>query len=165
MSLRAPGRPRTAREILVDLLQTSRAHAMREYRVGVSTEVGLYLVPISAIVSDLLAARTDRQQSGQDLDLIHRCLEVPILLPHVAFEGVEQRRHGVGVTQDDRATQVHHALEHRGGDPDRVRRRMGLCGRFGEPTEIAQAALWLWSDASSFTTGHTLAVDGGFLAY
>ena len=50
-------------------------------------------------------------------------------------------------------------------DPDRVRRRMGLFGRFGDPDEIAQAALWLCSDASSFTTGHTLAVDGGFLAY
>lgn len=37
-------------------------------------------------------------------------------------------------------------------------------GRFGEPEEIAQAAIWLCSDASSFTTGHALVVDGGWVA-
>ena len=37
-------------------------------------------------------------------------------------------------------------------------------GRMGRPEEVAEAALWLVSNASSFTTGTTLAVDGGFLA-
>lgn len=37
-------------------------------------------------------------------------------------------------------------------------------GRFGRPEEVAEAAVWLLSDASSFTTGTTLTVDGGFLA-
>jgi NAD(P)-dependent dehydrogenase (short-subunit alcohol dehydrogenase family) len=37
-------------------------------------------------------------------------------------------------------------------------------GRFGQPEEVAQVALWLCSDASSFVTGHALAVDGGNLA-
>ena len=37
-------------------------------------------------------------------------------------------------------------------------------GRFGEPEEIAEAAFWLCSDASSFTTGHALVVDGGWVA-
>ena len=37
-------------------------------------------------------------------------------------------------------------------------------GRFGEPEEIAEAAIWLCSDASSFTTGHALVVDGGWVA-
>jgi A-factor type gamma-butyrolactone 1'-reductase (1S-forming) len=37
-------------------------------------------------------------------------------------------------------------------------------GRIAEPHEIAEAALWLTSPASSFVTGHVLAVDGGFTA-
>jgi NAD(P)-dependent dehydrogenase (short-subunit alcohol dehydrogenase family) len=36
--------------------------------------------------------------------------------------------------------------------------------RFGQPGEIAQAALHLASDASSFTTGTVMVVDGGWLA-
>ena len=36
-------------------------------------------------------------------------------------------------------------------------------GRIGEPEEVAQAVLWLCSKAASFTTGHTLPIDGGFL--
>lgn len=37
-------------------------------------------------------------------------------------------------------------------------------GRVGKPEEIAQAALYLASDASSFVTGSALVVDGGGLA-
>lgn len=35
--------------------------------------------------------------------------------------------------------------------------------RVGEPSEVAEAALWLLSDASSLVTGVSLPVDGGFL--
>ena len=34
-------------------------------------------------------------------------------------------------------------------------------GRMGSPDEIADAVLWLSSDASSFVVGHALVVDGG----
>jgi NAD(P)-dependent dehydrogenase (short-subunit alcohol dehydrogenase family) len=37
-------------------------------------------------------------------------------------------------------------------------------GRFGKPSEIAAAALFLASDDASFVTGHALVVDGGFTA-
>lgn len=37
-------------------------------------------------------------------------------------------------------------------------------GRFGEPEEIASAALWLASDEASFVTGATFVVDGGITA-
>lgn len=36
--------------------------------------------------------------------------------------------------------------------------------RFGRPEDVAEAALFLASDASSFTTGTVLPVDGGWLA-
>ena len=36
--------------------------------------------------------------------------------------------------------------------------------RYGEPAEIASAAVFLASDDASYITGHTLNVDGGFLA-
>jgi NAD(P)-dependent dehydrogenase (short-subunit alcohol dehydrogenase family) len=42
--------------------------------------------------------------------------------------------------------------------------RMHPMMRMGTTEEVAEAAVWLASDASSFTTGWTLAVDGGFLA-
>ena len=36
--------------------------------------------------------------------------------------------------------------------------------RLGRPEEVAEAVVWLASDAASFVVGHNLCVDGGFLA-
>ena len=36
--------------------------------------------------------------------------------------------------------------------------------RMGEPGEVAEAVVWLASDAASFVVGHNLCVDGGFLS-
>jgi len=33
-------------------------------------------------------------------------------------------------------------------------------GRLAEPEEIANAIVWLCSDAASYTTGHAMVVDG-----
>ena len=38
-------------------------------------------------------------------------------------------------------------------------------GRIGEPSDIAQAAVWLASDAADYITGTTLFVDGGMTLY
>jgi NAD(P)-dependent dehydrogenase (short-subunit alcohol dehydrogenase family) len=37
-------------------------------------------------------------------------------------------------------------------------------GRIAGPEEIAEGALWLCSDASSYTTGHVLALEGGSIS-
>jgi NAD(P)-dependent dehydrogenase (short-subunit alcohol dehydrogenase family) len=37
-------------------------------------------------------------------------------------------------------------------------------GRLGTPEEVAEAVVWLCSDAASFVTGHTMSVDGGMYA-
>jgi NAD(P)-dependent dehydrogenase (short-subunit alcohol dehydrogenase family) len=59
---------------------------------------------------------------------------------------------------------LRNAIARRRRDPDEVAGRLSPLGRFGRPEEIAEAALWLCSDASSFVVGHALAVDGGYLA-
>jgi NAD(P)-dependent dehydrogenase (short-subunit alcohol dehydrogenase family) len=37
-------------------------------------------------------------------------------------------------------------------------------GRLGNPEEVAEAVVWLCSDAASFVTGHTMTIDGGYVA-
>ena len=51
-------------------------------------------------------------------------------------------------------------------DPERLKQeeaRIPL-GRVGEPSDIASVAVFLASDASSYITGDTIVVDGGYLA-
>src|SRR5215510_14721730 len=51
-------------------------------------------------------------------------------------------------------------------DPERRARIIASApmGRVGTPEEIAEAVVWLCSDAASFVTGHTMTVDGGDVA-
>ena len=49
------------------------------------------------------------------------------------------------------------------GYEDQVKSRHPV-GRLGEPSEIAEAVMWLSSDAASFVTGHNMPVDGGYTA-
>lgn len=59
---------------------------------------------------------------------------------------------------------LRNAMERRGRDPQEVANRLSLIGRFGRPEEIAEATMWLCSEGSTFTLGHALAVDAGYLA-
>jgi NAD(P)-dependent dehydrogenase (short-subunit alcohol dehydrogenase family) len=57
---------------------------------------------------------------------------------------------------------LRNAIVRRGGTFDGIATSMPF-GRFGSTQEIADAALFLCSSASSFTTGHVLTVEGGML--
>ena len=50
-----------------------------------------------------------------------------------------------------------------GGDPaiEKAMASSAPIGRLAQPEEIAQAMVWLLSDAASFMVGHAMAVDGG----
>ncbi|MBD3320433.1 MAG: SDR family oxidoreductase [Chitinivibrionales bacterium] len=37
-------------------------------------------------------------------------------------------------------------------------------GRMGRPEEVSEAVVWLFSDAASFVTGHSMVIDGGMTA-
>lgn len=59
---------------------------------------------------------------------------------------------------------LRNAMGRRGRSDSDVIARLSLIGRFGSVDEIAKATLFLCSDEASFTIGHVLAVDGGYLA-
>jgi NAD(P)-dependent dehydrogenase (short-subunit alcohol dehydrogenase family) len=51
-------------------------------------------------------------------------------------------------------------------DPERRARVIAIepVGRIGKPEEVAEAVVWLCSDAASFVTGHAMSIDGGLVA-
>lgn len=58
---------------------------------------------------------------------------------------------------------IEHALMSRPEMEEQILLRHPI-GRMGRPQEIAEAVVWLCSDAASFVTGHTMTVDGGYVA-
>ena len=77
---------------------------------------------------------------------------------------VELAQHGITVNAIAPA-QIDTRLTRGFSDDARARRAERIpMGRFGDVDEVAKAALFLASDDASFVTGHTLAVDGGYLA-
>ena len=53
--------------------------------------------------------------------------------------------------------------EGQGEELDAMLKALVPMGRMGRPEEIADAVLWLCSDAASYVTGQSISVDGGFI--
>ena len=77
------------------------------------------------------------------------------LAKEVAQEGIRVNGVRPGLIE----TEMHAS----GGEPGRVARLANSVpmGRGGQPAEVAQAVLWLLSDAASYTTGTFIDVSGG----
>jgi NAD(P)-dependent dehydrogenase (short-subunit alcohol dehydrogenase family) len=77
------------------------------------------------------------------------------LARELALEGVRVNAVAPGLVDTD--------LHATGGAPDRVERLAPMIpvGRAASPEEIAEAVLYLLSDAASYVTGHVLRVAGG----
>ncbi|NJN11494.1 MAG: glucose 1-dehydrogenase [Richelia sp. RM1_1_1] len=76
-------------------------------------------------------------------------------------KGIRINAVGPGPTRTDIFSNMTDGLE-----PSKVKKYEALhpIGRICEPFEVAEAALWLLSEKSSFVVGHTLMVDGGLSA-
>lgn len=59
-------------------------------------------------------------------------------------------------------TPLFHSFTHGNKDLQDYVKALHPMKRIARPEEVAEAACWLLSDRSSFTTGHVLMVDGGF---
>jgi NAD(P)-dependent dehydrogenase (short-subunit alcohol dehydrogenase family) len=71
------------------------------------------------------------------------------------------------VCPSDIETPAHKRFFARQADAEAVRQSLldrHPINRFGQPEEVAEAVLWLASDAASFVTGAALPVDGGLTA-
>lgn len=88
------------------------------------------------------------------------------LATRYAAEGLRVNAIAPGVT---RTHQLSHFIDGLSDDDEEAMfvgaaTQMAPIGRYAEPAEIAEAIVFLLSDASSYITGTTLVVDGGIMA-
>lgn len=88
------------------------------------------------------------------------------LTKHLAIEWAEQGIRVNAVAPGTIRTERVKQLPNEPGGPEYLAaiEKLHPMGRIGEPSEVAQAILFLASDDASFITGAILPVDGGYLA-
>jgi NAD(P)-dependent dehydrogenase (short-subunit alcohol dehydrogenase family) len=113
---------------------------------------GGVIVNLSSVAATLGSANTYVWYAGAKAAVDAMTLGLGL---EVAREGIRV----VGVAPGLTETEIHAA----GGAPDRAR-TLGLTtplGRHGTPDEIAEAIVWMMSDAAGYVTAATLRVGGG----
>ena len=100
--------------------------------------------------------------SKAGVDSLTRWLAVELARRHGAAVRVNAIAPGWILSDQNRAL----LLDAQGEPTERARLVLAHTplGRFAEPDEVAGAAVWLCSPASSYVTGAVIAVDGGFTA-
>jgi NAD(P)-dependent dehydrogenase (short-subunit alcohol dehydrogenase family) len=68
-----------------------------------------------------------------------------------------------GLIDTPMADRVVERMQVAGIDVEQIVLSLAPLKRRGTPAEIAEAAVWLCSDAASYVTGHAMIVDGGFM--
>ena len=93
----------------------------------------------------------------------HYAASKAAVLMHTRAAALELGRHGIRVNAV--APGLIERVDLAADWPDGVRRWQSACplGRLGQPDDVADAVLFLASDAARWITGATLVVDGGML--
>jgi len=69
-----------------------------------------------------------------------------------------------GLIDTSMADRIVEGMQEAGMDAEQMVLSLTPLKRRGTPAEIAEAAVWLCSEAASYVTGHSMVVDGGFMA-